>query len=123
VLWLRCVEVPQLEFHGEGRVRRVYQMYGEVLNESDQPLAVGVVRGMLLVGNQAAGYGLAEVQNVPPKGRAPFNFYAYQLAVEGAPKPNNYGAIVIPGFRLNQAFQELGAYGQFLEHILGTSGL
>jgi len=122
VLWLRCQEVPQLEFRGEGRVRRVYQMWGEVLNESDQPLPVAVVRGALLYGSQAAGYGLSEVQNVPPGGRAGFNFYSYQLGLEGAAKPNAYDAMVIPGFQISQAFKDLGAYGTMLEQLLMGSG-
>jgi hypothetical protein len=112
-----------MEFHGEGKVRRVYQMWGEVLNESDQPLPVALVRGVLMYGNQAAGYGLSEVRNVPPNGRASFNFYAYQLGIEGAPKPNGYDAMVIPGFGLSQGFQELGAFGHYLEQLLSGSGM
>ncbi|MCD6350819.1 MAG: hypothetical protein J7M26_01760, partial [Armatimonadetes bacterium] len=67
--------------------------------------------------------GLSEVQDVAPHGKAFFNFYAYQLAPESAPKPNGYDAMLIPGFRLDQAFKQLGAYGTLLEQILMGSGL
>lgn len=123
ILWLRCRELPELEVRAEGYVRRVYQMWGELLNESEQVLPVAVVRGVLLYNNQAAGYGLQEVNNVAPMGRAAFNFYCYQLALEAAPKPNNYDAMVIPGYSLADAFKQLGSYGAVLQEILRGTGL
>ena len=97
-------------------------MWGEVVNGSNEPVAVAVIRGVLLYDHQAAGYGLQELQNLPPKGRSRFNFYCYQLALESAPKPNAYQAMVIPGYHLSEAFKQLGEYGMMLEEILRASG-
>ena len=117
ILWLRCYPVPSMTVRAEGKVRRVYVIYGEVLNDSDVPCEVAVIRGRLLAHGQAAGYGLAELGQIPPHGRARFSFYAYQLADEHAPPPDNYDAIAIPGFGLSKMLESLGL-GPDLEQII-----
>ncbi|MBC7287514.1 MAG: tetratricopeptide repeat protein [Armatimonadetes bacterium] len=117
LLWLRCVPEPRMTVRDMGKIRRVYIMYGEVLNDSDVPCEVAVIRGRLLARSQAAGYGLAELGQIPPHGTARFQFYAYQLADENAPAPDNYDAMVIPGFGLSSILEQMGL-GPELEQMI-----
>jgi hypothetical protein len=109
-LWLRWRPVD--EEHLEGKVRRTYQIWGELVNESSVSCDVALIRGTLLYNQQAAGYGLAELANIGSQGRVAFNFYGYQLADEGVT------AIVIPGFHLDRMLQQLGLSGTPLGELL-----
>ncbi len=124
ILWVRCQFEKEEEGLQEDQVVRRFRMWGELLNESNRPLRVILVRGRLLVNNQTVGYGLGEVANVPPGARAGFEFPCFQVTSAGSPMPNGYDAMALPGVDWRQVVRGmgLGALEPLIEQAITRSG-